>query len=71
MYFECRSMQYSDNDGCEGFVLWNEKCNAMFCLKDTLWFKNSSEFIVWLSALQSQYTVFQQLNHLLQYENNN
>lgn len=21
MYFECRSMQYSDNDGCEGFVL--------------------------------------------------
>lgn len=24
------SMQYSDNEGCEGFVLWNEKCNVMF-----------------------------------------
>lgn len=23
-------MQYSDNEGCEGFVLWNEKCNVMF-----------------------------------------
>lgn len=24
------SMQYSDNEGCEGFVLWNEKCSVMF-----------------------------------------
>lgn len=24
------SMQYSDKEGCEGFVLWNEKYNVMF-----------------------------------------
>lgn len=39
------SMQYSDNEGCEGFcvVKWKMQCNV---LKDTIWFKNSSEYTV-------------------------